>query len=234
MAAAKLRAHRVGVVSISIAGYDPQEAAALLDASFGVQVRAGLHCAPLVHRALGTLANGGTVRFSLGAFNTAEDVDAAIALRIMTTKLRQRSTVNSHAHVALVQRRTAFQVHPVRRLLHRHAGLRVGEPRRNRRPGQTSSGFRSKPSRQQYVRKVGSRKSLIEFENGDCVFFDGKTRKCNVYEFRPQQCRTWPFWDSNIATPEAWKETCQVCPGSGHGKLYSVEEVLAQSSVIKI
>jgi cysteine desulfurase / selenocysteine lyase len=69
----------LGVVSISIAGYDPQEAAALLDVSFGVQVRAGLHCAPLVHRALGTSEVGGTVRFSLGAFNTAEDVDAAIA-----------------------------------------------------------------------------------------------------------------------------------------------------------
>ena len=87
---------------------------------------------------------------------------------------------------------------------------------------------------QQYVREIGARKSLIEYENGDCVFFDNKTRKCNVYELRPRQCRTWPFWDSNIATPEAWKETCQVCPGSGHGKLYSVEEVLAQSSVIKI
>lgn len=87
---------------------------------------------------------------------------------------------------------------------------------------------------QQYVRQIGARKSLVEYENGDCVFFDNKTRKCNVYELRPRQCRTWPFWDSNTATPEAWKETCQVCPGSGQGKLYSVEEVLAQSSVIKI
>src|SRR5436190_6537528 len=48
----------------------------------------------------------------------------------------------------------------------------------------------------QFVRRVGSRKSLIEFENGDCVFFDSKARKCKVYEARPQQCRTWPFWDS--------------------------------------
>ncbi len=86
----------------------------------------------------------------------------------------------------------------------------------------------------QYVRQIGSRKSLIEFENGDCVFFDGRSRKCTVYEFRPRQCRTWPFWDSNISTPETWKETCQACPGSGQGKLYSVEEVLAQSSVIEI
>ena len=66
------------VVSISIDGYDPQEAAAVLDASFGVQVRAGLHCAPLMHKAIGTLDRGGTVRFSIGAFNTSEEIDAAI------------------------------------------------------------------------------------------------------------------------------------------------------------
>jgi uncharacterized protein len=85
-----------------------------------------------------------------------------------------------------------------------------------------------------YVRRVGSRKSLIEFDNGDCVFFDGEERKCKVYGARPRQCRTWPFWDSNIRTLQAWKHTCDVCPGSGAGKVHSVEEVLAQSAVIKI
>ncbi len=50
-----------------------------------------------------------------------------------------------------------------------------------------------------YVRDVGVRKSLKEYSNGDCVFFDGKTRKCRVYSARPRQCRTWPFWDSNFA-----------------------------------
>jgi cysteine desulfurase family protein len=69
----------LGVVSISIQGYDPQEAAAVLDSTFGVQVRAGLHCAPNLHRAMDTIENGGTVRFSLGAFSTVEDVDAAVA-----------------------------------------------------------------------------------------------------------------------------------------------------------
>jgi cysteine desulfurase family protein len=69
----------VGVASLNIAGYDPQEAAMLLDATFGIQVRAGLHCAPLMHESLGTLAVGGTIRFSLGAFSTEADVDAAIA-----------------------------------------------------------------------------------------------------------------------------------------------------------
>ncbi len=85
-----------------------------------------------------------------------------------------------------------------------------------------------------FVRKIGVRKSLIEFENGDCVFFDGEARKCTVYDARPRQCKTWPFWDSNINSPKAWKRTCQICPGSGQGKLYSVEEVLAQSAIVRV
>jgi cysteine desulfurase/selenocysteine lyase len=70
---------QVGVVSLSVEGYDPQEMAAALDAAARVQTRAGLHCAPLMHRALGTLQRGGTVRFSVGPFNTTEDIDAALA-----------------------------------------------------------------------------------------------------------------------------------------------------------
>jgi selenocysteine lyase/cysteine desulfurase len=68
---------RVGVVSISVAGYDPQELAVMLDSACGIQVRAGLHCAALMHRSLGTIDRGGTVRFSFGPFTTTEDIDAA-------------------------------------------------------------------------------------------------------------------------------------------------------------
>jgi Fe-S-cluster containining protein len=85
-----------------------------------------------------------------------------------------------------------------------------------------------------YVRLVGVRKSLHEFENGDCVFFDNATRKCRVYAARPRQCRTWPFWDSNIGTPESWAQTCEVCPGSGTGRLYQIEEINEQAAVIRI
>jgi cysteine desulfurase family protein len=67
------------VVSITVEGYDPQEVAAVLDSNFGIQVRAGLHCAPRMHRSLGTIESGGTIRFSIGAFNTPEEIDAAIA-----------------------------------------------------------------------------------------------------------------------------------------------------------
>lgn len=85
-----------------------------------------------------------------------------------------------------------------------------------------------------YVKRVGIRKSLKEFPNGDCVFFDGELRKCSLYDARPRQCRTWPFWDSNLKSPEAWEETCQVCPGSGKGKLYSLDVIEAQRKVMKV
>ncbi len=85
-----------------------------------------------------------------------------------------------------------------------------------------------------YVRRVGSRKSLREYPNGDCVFFDGQTRLCMVYDQRPRQCRTWPFWDSNLRSPKTWAKTCEVCPGSGQGRLYSLEEIETHRKVIQI
>ena len=85
-----------------------------------------------------------------------------------------------------------------------------------------------------YVRSVGVRKSLIEYENGDCVFFDGQTRKCTVYDARPRQCRTWPFWDSNVRTAETWQQTCEACPGSGKGQLYSLETIRKSLAVVKV
>jgi len=68
---------RVAVVSLNIEGYDPQEVAAALDSSYRVQVRAGLHCAARLHRSLGTFEHGGTVRLSMGPFNTATEIDTA-------------------------------------------------------------------------------------------------------------------------------------------------------------
>jgi Fe-S-cluster containining protein len=87
---------------------------------------------------------------------------------------------------------------------------------------------------QQYVRKVGARKSLKEFESGDCVFLHPTKRTCTLYGSRPRQCRTWPFWDSNLKTPENWAHTCEICPGAGVGKLYSLEMIETQRKVVHI
>ncbi|MBX7166903.1 MAG: YkgJ family cysteine cluster protein [Pirellulales bacterium] len=85
-----------------------------------------------------------------------------------------------------------------------------------------------------YVRAVGVRRSLIEFANGDCVFFDPQARNCKVYEDRPRQCRTWPFWESNLKSPQAWKETCEICPGSGQGKLHALQQIVERIEVIRV
>jgi cysteine desulfurase/selenocysteine lyase len=70
---------RVAVVSILIEGLAPQELAAVLDDSFSIETRAGLHCAPGAHRSLGTFTSGGTLRLSPGAFTTNAEIDAAIS-----------------------------------------------------------------------------------------------------------------------------------------------------------
>jgi Fe-S-cluster containining protein len=53
-----------------------------------------------------------------------------------------------------------------------------------------------------------------------------------VYPVRPPQCRTWPFWESNLESPEAWQKTCDDCPGSGQGELIPVEEISKRLRVI--
>lgn len=68
----------VPIVTITAAGMDPATLAARLDREHGVLTRAGLHCAPEVHRILGTQRMG-ALRFSLGWSSTEQDVDAAVA-----------------------------------------------------------------------------------------------------------------------------------------------------------
>lgn len=73
---------RTGVISVQLADFNPQEAAAILDDQFNIACRAGLHCAAGVHRSLGTLSSGGTLRLSLGPFTTDDDIAAVVdALR---------------------------------------------------------------------------------------------------------------------------------------------------------
>jgi cysteine desulfurase family protein len=74
---------RASVVSVNVSGLDASDVAEILDASFDVAVRAGLHCAPDAHACLGTLGvpwvrEVGTVRLSPGVFTTEAEVDGAV------------------------------------------------------------------------------------------------------------------------------------------------------------
>jgi cysteine desulfurase / selenocysteine lyase len=67
------RGERGGAVSFNLDGRDPAEVAFMLDSEYDISVRAGLHCAPDVHRTIGTYPTG-TVRVSPGFFNSEDDI----------------------------------------------------------------------------------------------------------------------------------------------------------------
>jgi cysteine desulfurase family protein len=68
---------RVATLSMTVENYDASDVGTILDVDYGVQTRTGLHCAPLIHEHHGTTPRG-TVRFSVGPFNTAAHIEAAI------------------------------------------------------------------------------------------------------------------------------------------------------------
>lgn len=68
-------------------------------------------------------------------------------------------------------------------------------------------------------------------KNPDCMFL--KNKACSVYEARPTQCRTWPFWPE-VMNAKAWKTEVQnFCPGVGKGKLWSKSQIDAVMDVEK-
>ena len=58
-----------------------------------------------------------------------------------------------------------------------------------------------------------------------CRFLDGT--RCTVYEARPTQCRTWPFWPENMDARKWDSEVAAFCPGVGRGRLWTEAEIRA-------
>ena len=82
--------------------------------------------------------------------------------------------------------------------------------------------------RRKYLKRVGLRTTIIEQPaTKDCIFLrEVKGRKrCVIYPVRPSQCRSWPFWTDNLASPGAWNRAAQKCGGINRGRLYSFEEI---------
>lgn len=65
--------------------------------------------------------------------------------------------------------------------------------------------------------------SLREKKNFDCIFWSDQG--CSVYEDRPVQCSTFPFWSSIMESRMSWKEAGSDCPGIGQGELRSQEHI---------
>ena len=71
-------ARQSATISFNVTGMAPSDVGLRLDEEYGIMCRVGLHCAPAAHRTIGTFPLG-TVRFGIGAFNTPEEVDEAVA-----------------------------------------------------------------------------------------------------------------------------------------------------------
>ncbi|NJL34235.1 MAG: YkgJ family cysteine cluster protein [Chloroflexaceae bacterium] len=69
----------------------------------------------------------------------------------------------------------------------------------------------------------GLRLSLKEKPNFDCIFWE--PGGCRVYEARPLQCRSYPFWSDHLRTEAAWSELEESCPGVNHGTLHPRETI---------
>jgi len=87
-----------------------------------------------------------------------------------------------------------------------------------------------------YVKEVDMgdyrRLSLIEKPNYDCIFWD--EGGCSVYEARPLQCRSYPFWHHHLLSKDTWDALADSCPGINNGSLHTEEEIegwLRQRSV---
>ena len=88
-------------------------------------------------------------------------------------------------------------------------------------------GVESEALAPKYIRRVGFRYSLTERSNGDCIFLgrNGERAGCEIYQVRPLQCRTWPFWNDVLQTGDIWDTTARKCPGMNHGRRYSYSEI---------
>jgi uncharacterized protein len=79
-----------------------------------------------------------------------------------------------------------------------------------------------------HLRQVGIRYSLTEDEKaGKCCFLEMRNGKpcCSIYPVRPVQCRTWPFWDTNLCSIDGWNRAALQCPGINRGRHHDREHI---------
>jgi hypothetical protein len=75
-----------------------------------------------------------------------------------------------------------------------------------------------------YLQSVKGAFSIGEDPEGRCLFYE---KGCRIYDVRPSQCRSFPFWLKNFRSEETFRSLEKDCPGMGKGRLYSKEEILS-------
>lgn len=80
-----------------------------------------------------------------------------------------------------------------------------------------------------YTRRSGRGIVLRQQRNQDCVFWSASSG-CQVYEQRPRQCRSYPFWQAIVHSRNDWEDESDSCPGIGEGDLYGEAEISRSAS----
>lgn len=82
--------------------------------------------------------------------------------------------------------------------------------------------------KEKYIKRIVLRTSIIENpQTNDCIFLrkiEG-SNKCLIYPVRPNQCRTWPFWQENLNCPDSWNNAAKKCPGINRGSFFRLETI---------
>jgi len=74
-----------------------------------------------------------------------------------------------------------------------------------------------------FTKVIDDKLCLVDGEENNCVFLENL--KCNIYDVRPSQCQTYPFWPENMKSKFRWQLTSKECPGIGMGRTYSDDEI---------
>jgi Fe-S-cluster containining protein len=64
---------------------------------------------------------------------------------------------------------------------------------------------------------------VLRMDRPACPFLEGS--RCTVYEARPVQCRTFPFWEEHLRSRKAWNGTEKFCPGINRGPIHSLRMI---------
>lgn len=81
-----------------------------------------------------------------------------------------------------------------------------------------------------FLRTTLSGLALVDDGKGDCPLL-GENGRCRVYENRPLQCRTWPWWEENLVSRRRWDAAAVRCPGMNKGTVHS--RVFIESEMAK-
>jgi Fe-S-cluster containining protein len=90
-----------------------------------------------------------------------------------------------------------------------------------------------KELKQNFLKRVGLRRTIIEDPHTrDCVFLQQtkQGKGCLIYDVRPAQCRSWPFWPGNLIGPDSWNTAARKCPGINRGASYGPEQIEAKKN----